>query len=374
MKIALAYDWLNQKNGGGEATLFEIAKLYPTADIYCLLYNKKKFSKYFPNRNITVSRLRFFPEFIKKRPNLLLPFVPSAVNHLDFTGYDLVISVSSAWVKNITVPHDTIHISYCFSPARMIWDSWPGYLEYQKIGPFKLGAISKFFITKRVSKIRLWDYYSSKNVSEFIAISDYVAQRIQKFYGLSSTVVYPPVKLEKINIDYKEDYYLVLSVLSRYKNIELVIRTFIKNHKKLIIAGDGPDRSRLEQLAKNNHNISFVGRVDETTKNRLLARARAFIFASKEDFGIAPVEAQNAGTPVIAIRGGGLNETIDENKTGVFFEQSTTEDLQDAIERFEKMKFNPKILQHAAVKFNAKQFDVNFVKAIADLTKESSND
>ena len=261
MKIAIAYDWLNIKSGGGEATLEQILKIYPSADLHCLIYNSKKFSNITHGHKVVTSRLQRFPGFMKKNPNLLLPFISGAVDAMSFEGYDLVISVSSAWVKNITVPKNTKHICYCFSPARMIWDSWPEYLDSQKIGPFKIGPISKFFITKKVSKIRLWDYYHSGGVDEFVAISKYIGKRIKKYYGRNSQLVYPPVDMVATKEKGTKDYYLVLSVLSQYKNIDLAIDAFSKNDHKLIIAGDGPDAARLANLAKDFKNISLIGRV-----------------------------------------------------------------------------------------------------------------
>lgn len=213
MKVAIAYDWLNVKIGGGEKTLCAIAQLYPEADVHCLVYNKQKFAGALEGHTIIPSRMQKLPGFIKKRPNLMLPFIKKSVEKMDFNGYDLVISVSSAWVKNIIVPKNTAHICYCFSPARMIWDSWPGYLDTQKIGPFKIGRVSKFFITKRVSKLRLWDYYSTKNVDEFIAISRYIAGRIKKYYHRDSVVVYPPVKV-KHGVDSVKKRRLLLGTFS----------------------------------------------------------------------------------------------------------------------------------------------------------------
>lgn len=375
MKIAIAYDWLNQKYGGGEDTLFKIANLYPDADIFCLVYNPVKFSKYLKNRNIFTSRLQHFPKFMKKNPSLLLPFIPKAVQKLDFNGYDLVISVSSAWVKNISVPKGTKHICYCFSPARMLWDSWPGYLDTQKIGPFKLGPISKYCVTKTASRVRLWDFYSSQNVDTYIAISKYISARIKKYYKRDSIVVYPPVDLKKnIVISNSKKYYLVLSVLSRYKNIELVIDTFIKNGNDLIIAGDGPDKNRLEDIAKGHTNIKFLGRVSDNKKQSLYANAKAFIFPSIEDFGITPVEAMNEGTPVVALNGGGLRETVINKVTGIFFDHPTSNDLQQALNTLENTKFNPKNIREQANKFSKSKFEKDFKKTISLILQGKHNE
>ncbi len=370
MRVAITYDWLNQKVGGGEDTLFKIATLYPEADIFCLVYNQKKFSRYLNDRRIYTSNLQQYPSFMKKRPSLLLPFIPRAVKKLNFDNYDLVISVSSAWVKNINVPKHTTHICYCFSPARMLWDSWPSYLDTQKIGPFNLGHVSRYIVTRIVSKIRLWDFYSTKNVDSFIAISQYIANRITKYYKRDSYVVYPPVDLKKkYSKKSSKKYYLVLSVLSRYKNIELVIKTFIKNGKDLVVAGDGPDKHRLQNLAKGHANIKFLGRVSDEKKQSLYAGAKAFIFPSIEDFGITPVEAMNEGTPVIALNGGGLKETVINGVTGVFFDKPSVDSLDKAVTESESITFDSRKIYNQAKKFDKTNFDSQFRKTISEILR-----
>jgi glycosyltransferase involved in cell wall biosynthesis len=370
MRVAIAYDWLNIKIGGGEQTLFEIAKLYPNADIVCLIYNKKKFDDYLGGRTIITSRLNAFPKFIKNKPSLLLPFIRKSVEELNFDNYDLVISVSSAWVKNINVPKHTCHISYCYSPARMLWDSWPKYLDTQTIGPFKLGRISHYKITRIVSKLRLWDYYQSKNVYSFIAISDYIAGRITKYYHRSSSIVYPPVKLQNLQEGTIREHYLCISSLSRYKNLDVVIKAFRKNGLPLTIAGDGPDKDRLEKLASKANNVQLVGRVDDNEKQKLLQTAKAFIFPSIEDFGIAPVEALSAGTPVIALRGGGLLETVSNGKTGIFFDSPTAESLNKAIQDFKKISFDAKKVSESVQKFSEANFAKQFPISIKTIYKK----
>jgi glycosyltransferase involved in cell wall biosynthesis len=371
MKIAIAYDWLNIKVGGGEQTLFEVAKLFPQADIFCLVYNAKNFDTYLGDRNIITSRLNKFPRFLKKRPNLLLPFIKKSVQYLDFSGYDLVISVSSAWVKNINVPNTTCHISYCYSPARMMWDSWPGYLNTQKFGPFKVGAITRYLVTKKISKLRLWDYYQSKNIYEFIAISKYISARIYKYYKRNSKIVYPPVKIYNLPVKKPvRDYYLCVSTLSKYKNISLVIDAFKNNGLNLVIAGSGPEQANLMQQAAAYSNISFKGRVSEQIKIELLQNAKAFIFPGLEDFGIAPVEALSVGTPVIALRGGGLLETVEDGVSGILFNTPTTKSLNEAINKLNQTKFDAKKLHNFATKFSEAKFKKEFPKTILTMYKK----
>lgn len=333
MKIAIVHDWLNQKVGGAESVLFELSRMYPDADIFTLIYSPEHFDRYLANRKVTTSILNSLPRFIRSRPQLLLPFIKRAVTRWDFAGYDVVISSSTAWVKNISLPKGVKHISYCHSPARMLWDSWPKYLD-----KFQLGPMRKYFVTKLASGLRLWDYYQSQNGTKFIANSHYVADRISKFYHQPSVVIYPPVNLIETtkNSNQKKDFYLIISVLSQYKNIELAIRAFRINGRELVIAGDGPNAENLKKMAQGVGNIRFTGRVDDDYKQQLYLQARAFIFCSIEDFGITMVESISANTPVLALRGGGAEEIIKENKTGAFFDQPDEQALNRCIDQFEQ--------------------------------------
>ena len=342
MKIAIVHDWLNQKNGGAEAVLFKLAKMYPNADIYTLIYNPKKFDEFIGGRNITTSRLQKFPKFFKKRPKLLLPFIQKAIQRWNFENYDLVISSSSAWVKNINVTKSTKHVCYCYSPARMLWDSWPKYIDEQN-----LNYLAKLYIIKLASKLRIWDFYKSQENIEFIGISKHINSRIKKFYRRDSELVYPPVDLEKFqNVNTKKnDFYLVISVLSKYKNIELAVKAFMDSGKNLVIAGDGPDFERLQKLSASHKNILFLGRVSESKKISLMASAKGFIFCNVEDFGITMVESIASGTGVIALSGGGADEIIKPGSTGVFYDYPNEESLNRAIVDYEKT-----ILKHD--KFN----------------------
>lgn len=365
MKVAIVHDWLNQKVGGAENVIFELAALYPDADIYTLVYNPKKFNRYLKDRNIITSRLQKYPSIMRSRPQLLLPFIQKSINKWDFSNYDLVISSSTAWAKNINVPKGVRHICYCHSPARMLWDSWPKYLD-----KFKLGPVRKYYIRRLCSRLRLWDYYQAqqKNIT-FIANSHYVADRIQKFYKQPSVVVYPPVDVNSLkpkNIQSKADYYLILSVIAPYKNIELAARTFMQTGKKLIIAGDGPDLARLKEIARNSENIEFTGRVDDQMKKALFQKARGFIFCSIEDFGITMVESIAANTPVIALRGGGANEIVREGQTGMFFETAKEADLYKVVERFEKVFKPDQKLSNSYVfdSFSVSRFKDEFSKVV----------
>ncbi len=359
MRVAIVHDWLNTKIGGAESVFFELARLYPEADLYALVCDYSKFGSFLSGRPIKTSKLQKFPNFMKFSPQLFLPFIKDAVKDMNFSSYDLVISSSTAWVKNISLDKKTKHLCYCHSPARMLWDSWPAYLNDIKIKSFKLGPISRYFIYKIASSLRVWDYYGSEGVDQFVANSKFVAGRINKFYNRESVVIYPPVKTELFSSQYKhtkQSYYLILSVLSRYKNIDLAIKAFIASGKKLIIAGDGPDAARLQNLAAGQSNITFLGRINDFKRGILLEQARGFIFPGIEDFGITPVEAMSAGTPVIALSQGGVCETVIDRKTGVLFKEQTVESLNRAIAQAEKTSFDNKLLVAQAKKFDRKIF------------------
>jgi len=359
MKVAIIHDWLNHKVGGAENVVFKLAEMYPEADIFTLVYNKNKFDKFLGGRNIVTSGLQKFPSFIKKRPKLFLPFIKRSVERMDLNGYDLIISSSTAWVKNINTPKNSLHICYCHSPARMLWDSWPKYFYEQKPG-----VLTKLYIIKLASKLRLWDYYKSQKDIKFIANSEFVQARISKFYKKNSKIIYPPVNIEGLegaNED-KKDFYLILSVLAKYKNIELAIRAFIASGKNLVIAGDGPDMQRLKEISGNAKNISFLGRVEEKKKNELMASAKGFIFCNIEDFGITIVESIASGTGVIALEGGGASEIIIDKQTGVFYKQPNEENLNRAIVEYERTilknrKFNNK---YVFEKFSEDKFEKDF--------------
>lgn len=374
MKIAIVHDWLNVKIGGAERVFFELARIYPQADLYALVCDYPKFAPYLGGRQVKTSYLQHFPAIIRQRPKLLLPFVRRAVEAFDFSDYDLVISDSTAWVKNIKVGPKTKHLCYCHSPARMMWDSWPSYLDGQTIGPFRLGPISRFWVTRLISKLRIWDFYGSDGVDMFVANSQFVAKRIKKYYRREANVIYPPVDVHMFESTYrpeKQDYYLVLSVLSRYKQLDMVIAAFKESGRKLIIAGTGPDEMRLRDLARNAHNIVFRGRVSDQEKIRLLKGAKAFIFPSIEDFGITPVEAMVAGTPVIALRGGGLIETIPVPQAGVFFDEPTVESLNAAIEHAHTQKFDPAFGHKAAEAFSVQRFSEQIISAVDQVSKQA---
>lgn len=362
-KILLIHDWLNTKDGGAEAVLYALLAIYPEADVATLIYNRRMFGARLSGRRIQTSFLQRFPSFLKRRPHLLLPWIKQAVENIDTTGYDIVIAASSAWVKNVSLQEGQRCLVYCHSPARMLWDSWPAALNHRT-----RNGLVRLYVTWLASRLRLWDYYESQDKRrEFVANSQTVANRITKFYHRDAQVIVPPVTLPPTVAAEKEKYWIVVSVLSEYKNIALAIETCKRRKERLLIVGDGPDRQRLEGIAGGSEYIEFRGRVDEQEKWRLVAAARGFLFCSVEDFGIAPVESLGCGTPVVGLRAGGLTETIQDGKTGILYAEPTVEDLDEAMSRCMKHSWQARTLRRAAQAYSPEIFRQRVVAVVGVL-------
>ncbi len=363
MKVAVVHDWLNTKRGGAEMVLADILELVPEADVFTMICNKKLFPEIASKHTITTSFLQKFPRFFKNNPQYLLPFIRRAITNFDFSGYDLVISSSGAWSKNVAIPKDTKHICYCHTPARMLWVDWPAYLDSFHFWGFRIIPFSKLYIERLCSQLRLWDFYSTKNIDVLIANSKNVASRIAKFYHRDAIVIYPGIDLsiyQQNQHTKKSNYYIVISTLAKYKRIDVVVQAFRKNGLPLIIVGDGNDRARLEKLANGANNITFKGFVDDEQKLRLLSEAKALIFPGEEDFGITPIESLASGTPVIAYKAGGVAETIKEGKSGIFFTQPNAKGLILAITEFQQLNFDAQFLHQEAEHYSKAAFKKQF--------------
>lgn len=349
MKIALVHDWLPFM-GGAERVLINFLELFPEAPIYTTIANKDKLDEQLKNANIIVSSLQRNKKNIENHRKFF-PLMPTAMESFDLNDYDIVLSSSSSVAKGIITNPNTMHICYCHSPMRYGWE-----FSYEYAGKMAGGSnIKKRILKYFLSAIRLWDNASSDRVDYFIANSENVAKRIWKHYRRKSVVIHPPVRCSLFKpSEIDEDYFLILSRLQEYKRIDVAIEAFNKNGLPLVIIGDGPDREKLESMA--NSNIKFLGRQPDEVIKDYYAKCRAFIFPGEEDFGITPLEAQASGRPVIAYGKGGALETVVENKTGVFFENQTAEDLLSAIEKFEKMKFNKEEIRNHAELFDESIF------------------
>ncbi len=361
MNVALVHDWLNTKRGGAEQVFDVLADMFPEAPIYTLIFNPERFD--YPRERIHTSYLQRAPRTLKQRSRYLLPFIPNAIESWDFRQYDVVISSSSAFAKNIITNPETLHICYCHTPMRFVWDYWPQYLDEQHIGP-----VRRWYARRQTGKMRIWDYAGAARVDKFLTNSETSRNRIKKFYRREAEIVHPPVETSSfayVSPDKKRDYYVTLAALTPYKKIDAAIEAFNISGKKLTIIGDGPDRKRLENMAAGN--IRFTGYLSDENRAELLAEAKGLIFPNVEDFGIAPVEAVASGTPVIAYGEGGVTETMNDGETGVLFREQTPAGINHAIERFEGMRFDGTTLRNRAQQFSTE----TFAKKLKSIIQES---
>ncbi|MBU1177378.1 glycosyltransferase [Patescibacteria group bacterium] len=356
MKVALVHDYLNQY-GGAERVLEAFCQIFPKAPIYTLLYDKEKTGFAFDDRDIRTSFLQKIP-LVKSHHRPFLMLMPLAIEQFDFSQYDLVLSDSASYAKGIITSPNTIHICYCHTPIRYAWDDSHKYIE-----EFGYSGVIKKIIPFFMNYIRIWDEKASKRVDKFIANSNFVSQRIKKYYRRESEVIHPPVKSNLFYLaDKIDDYFLLVGRFLPYKRFDLAIDAFNELGFPLKIIGDGPDRKRLEK--KSNENIEFIGLVPDSKLKDYYAHCKAFIFPQEEDFGITAVEAMAAGRPVIAYKGGGALEIIQQGITGLFFEKQTSEDLIKVLRNFNESDFNPETIRKIAMKFDEENFKEKIKKFI----------
>ncbi|EKE18955.1 MAG: hypothetical protein ACD_9C00187G0003 [uncultured bacterium] len=363
IKIALVHDFLVQQ-GGAERVLKELSDMYPDAPIYTLLYDKHKMLGMFEGKDIRPSYLQKFPNFLKKRYQWLLPFFPVIPETFDLREFDLVISSSGAWSKGIVTKLDTIHVAYLHSPMRFVWDYNEKYLKETRKTKFG------FFLRFIFNYLRVWDKLASERPEYLIANSKYTQDRIRKYYRRESKVIYPSVASNQQSITSNQkvtnyqlpvtDYFLVVSRLSAYKKVELVVEAFNKLGLPLVVIGSGSQEKLLKKIAKDN--VKILGWQDDEVVKKYYQNAKAFIFPVEDDFGIAPVEAMLAGLPVIAYRKGGALETIQEGITGEFFDSQTPEVMADGVRRFlsKKEGYDKDMIKKRAQEFSKERFRREF--------------
>ena len=362
MRIAIVHDWLYVL-GGAEKVLKSMLSCFPSADVFCLfdtLSPEDRASIGFDHA--TTSFLQRMPG-IRKRHRAYLPLMPLAIEQLDMSGYDVVISSSYAVAKGVLTGPDQLHISYVHSPIRYAWD-----LQHQYLREAGLTRGLKSWLARAIlHRIRMWDTRTANGVDAYLANSAFVARRIRKAYGRTAVVIHPPVTvpaaLTPVAPD-RERFFLTASRLVPYKNIRPIVEAF--RHlpdEKLVVAGSGPEGEKLKALA--GPNVSFVGFVPDATLYQLMRDAEAFIFAAEEDFGMVPVEVQGQGTPVIGLRRGGLRETVVEagpTPTGLFFDTPEPEAIADAVQRFnqDRHRFTRTACHRNAERFSEAHFDAQF--------------
>ena len=364
MKIAIVHYWLTGMRGG-EKCLEVFCKLYPSADLFTLLHIPGSVSPVIESHSIHTSFIQDLP-FVESKYRYYLPLMPFAIEGFDFTGYDLILSSSHCVAKGVKPGPKSLHICYCHTPMRYIWDQFDQYFGRDTSGliPAIIMRVSRPWFQK-------WDVRTSYRVDDFVANSHHVQNRISKYYGREATVIYPPVDTELFRPDDKEkgDYFLIVSALAPYKRVDLAVEAFNELGYPFVIVGEGQDASSLQKMAGSN--IRFEGWLDNSAIRSYYARCRAFVFCGEEDFGISILEAQAMGCPIIALGRGGALETVipDSNTwkpetgiaqnstshpTGVFFYEQTAEALIRAIRHFESIESQ---FDAEKIRMHATQFD-----------------
>ncbi|MFP1765028.1 glycosyltransferase family 4 protein [Lonsdalea quercina] len=374
-KVGIVTDWL-VTYAGAEKVLKEMLAVYPKAELYSVIdFFDEKSRELIANKQATTTFIQKFPK-AKKNYRKYLPFMPLAIEQLDLSPYDVVLSSSHAVAKGILTGPDQLHISYVHSPIRYAWDLQHQYLKESGLDKGVKGFIAKVLL----HKMRLWDYRTANGVDHFVANSQFIARRINKIYRREADVIYPPVDISSFEFsDKKEEFYLTASRLVPYKKVDLIVDAFSNMpDKKLLVIGDGPDMSKVKSLAKPN--IELLGYQSDAALIDYMQRAKAFVFAAEEDFGISPVEAQACGTPVIAFGKGGALETVRplgvDKSTGLFFEQQTVASLCQAVNDFEQLdgELLAEDCRENALRFSVNRFQLefdNYVKNKWELFDES---
>ncbi len=362
MKIAIVTDFLTQL-GGAEKVLKVIHEIWPSAPVYTLIYDKEATHHQFYNYQIKTSFLQNFP-FAKKYYRWFLPLMPKAIEKFDFSNYDLVFSISSAFSKGVIVPSKTKSVCYLLTPTRYLWIEPEEYLKNLR----GLENLAKFFLPKIFDNLRKWDLKAIKRPDKIIAISKFIKERMEKYYHrLPEAIIYPPVEIDNFFISENLDnYFLVISRPRYYKRIDLVIKAFskLKIHLKIIGMSKKEGKNLCPEIKPN---IEFLGYVSESEKAKYLSRCLALIHPQEEDFGITAVEAMASGRPVIAYKAGGALETVIDGLTGKFFDEQTWEALADTVIRFKPEEFDPEKIRLHAQKFSKERFKEEIIKFIEQI-------
>lgn len=368
MRIAIVHEWLVD-HSGSEKVLEEMLTVFPDADLFAVVEFLPENLKYFiKHKKVKTSFIQKLP-FAKKHYRNYLPLMPLAIEQIDVSGYDVVISNSHAVAKGVITHTNQLHICYCHSPIRYAWDLYHEYLKESGLNKGIKGWIAKLFL----HYLRQWDLSTINRIDCFIANSNYIAKRISKVYKREAKVIYPPVNINDFDLtEIKDNFYLAASRLVPYKRIDIIVEAFKQfPEKQLIVIGDGPDFNKIKKNAPNN--VKLLGYQPFKTLKEYMQQAKAFIFAANEDFGIIPVEAQACGTPVIFFSQGGAKETILPNKTGIpFFEQSPKA-VVNAISTFEATNnFKPLEIRQQSLKFSTEKFRAEFKSFIIQKFKDST--
>ncbi len=371
-RVAVVHDWLNVI-GGAERVLEQILRVFPGADVYTLTDTLPAADRGFlGDSKVRVSSIGRMP-WLRSHHRMALPFMPAAIESFDLTGYDLVVSSSFAVAKGVVVRPDAVHVCYCHSPMRYIWDLEHAYRRDAGLDHGVRGAVT----TLMMSYLRTWDVASAHRSHVVIANSRFTAARIRRYWNREAVVLPPPVDISRFTpVSEKDDTYLTVSRLVPYKRHDIMVQAFAAMpDRKLRIVGDGPQRESLQRIAPPN--VEFLGALPDREVAALMSRSRAFVFAAHEDFGIVPVEAQACGTPVIAYGAGGVLDTVrpwpKPGATGVFFDAQTPESLARAVRQFEDVEsqFDVAMLRANAERYANEQFRITLATIIGEAMQQA---
>lgn len=372
MKVALVCDWLTDV-GGAEKVLLEMHKLFPEAPIYTSKYDPKRID-WFNDADVRTGWLQIFPTPWRR---IMGPFRQRYFEKLNLSEYDLVISVTGAEAKAVSVPNG-VHISYCHAPTQYYWQLYDDYVENPGFGV--LNPIVRFFFKLLVKPLRKADFESAGKVDYYVTISNYAKGLIAKYYKREAVVINPPVEITDFAIKTTkkqiesveksvENFYVVTSRQVNWKRIDLAVKACVRMKRPLVIIGEGPEHGKLVKLAKGSEFVKFLPLMTKAELKEYLMKAKGYLFPSKEPFGIAPVEALAAGCPVIAYQEGGASDYVMNDVNGVLFNKQNVKSLVDAMEKFEKKKFDRGEVSKTADKFSAKRFDKELMGFVREKTK-----
>ncbi|NJR48576.1 MAG: glycosyltransferase family 4 protein [Leptolyngbyaceae cyanobacterium CSU_1_3] len=364
LKYALVHEWLTPKATGGSELVVQEILQYIDADLYALIdFESVNPESYLYQRKIGTTFLQYFP-FARDGVQKYLPFLPLAIEQLDLRAYDVILSSSHAVAKGVLTTPNQMHVCYCHAPMRYAWDMTFDYLRSSKMGRGLPGVFTRYLL----HRLRQWDVLSANRVDYFVANSQTTARRIWRYYRRPAEVIYPPVAIDRFPfVAQKQDFYVTVSRLVSYKKISLIVQAFNQLGRPLVVIGSGAELKQIQQIA--GPNVQVLGWQPDEVVNHYLSQAKAFVYAAYEDFGIAPVEAQACGTPVIAFGAGGTLETVRDLRqhpnqgTGILFSEQTQEALIAAIETFEVYQkiLEPEIVRSHALTFNRDRFKQQYL-------------
>lgn len=354
-RVAIVCDWLIAR-GGAERVIGAIANVFPHAPIYTAIYDKKAFPEFW-DREVITSFIQKMP-FATKKHFMYLPMMPYAFEQFDLSKFDIVISSCHSCSKGIITKPKTLHICYCHSPMRYVWDNCHEYIDQYGI-PGLLKGTAK----RHLHELRMWDRLAADRVDSFIANSTHVQKRIQKYYRRDSNVIYPPVDIERFELAQKEgQYFLAVGRLTPYKRFDLLVETFNDMKLPLVVVGTGKEEKRLKKIG--GRFVTFLGHIPDDELSEVYRKAMALVFPQTEDFGITPLESMACGRPVIAFAEGGALETVIPGKTGLFFQEQTVESLKKAILEFGALKWDKTAIREHAKSFSREIFEENIRKCV----------